>query len=132
MSANDYKMPFVLRYLWERRNKLVSESKKLEYVLNKYGESEFVNDYTLQGMLREIQEFDWAIFLVEHTNVFSIAKYHAIGFAGLYQHNGIQLTKEQLKEYYELALKDITEENSIQKSEQEYDKILKPEEDENE
>lgn len=124
MSANDYKMPFVLRYLWERRNKLVSESKKLEYILNKNGESEFVNDYTLQGMLREIQEFDWAIFLIDHANVFSIAKYHAIGLAGLWQHNGTFLTRDQLKEYYELALKDITEENSIDKSAEEYDKII--------
>ncbi len=58
-------------------------------------------------------------------DVEQIAKYHAIGLCGLHQHNGVQLTKDIVKEYFELALKDILECDAIRKSTKEYDKLIK-------
>jgi hypothetical protein len=53
-----------------------------------------------------------------------IAKYHVIGILGAYQANGVPLTIDMAKSYYEAAMKDITLENAIEKSAREYDKIM--------
>jgi hypothetical protein len=121
----DYKMPVAIRFLWERRNALFAEFKKAEWRIQKHGESEFINDMTVSIMQSEIRQCEMAISLLEKANIYSIAKYHAIGLAGLHQHNGVRLTGDELRGYYESALKDITEENSIEKSSIEYDKVMK-------
>ena len=124
MSNQDYKTPMVLRYLWERRNKLVQESKKLEWTLEKHGESEFANDYTLQGMLEEIRQFDVAIDFLQKADKFSIAKYHAIGVLGIIQDVfNKKITEDVLKSTYEGALLDI-DSGAIEKSVIEYDKLM--------
>lgn len=126
---SDYTMPVAIRYLWERRNALFAEFKKAEWQIKKHGESDFINDMTVSIMQSEIRQCEMAIDLLEKANVYSIAKYHAVGLAGLYQHLGKPLTKDQLKLYYENSLKDITEMNSIEKSAIEYDKVIKEDKD---
>ena len=124
-KMNKIPVTFPIKYLYERRNQLFSEVKKLKWVLEKHGESEYATDYTLSSMESELAQFDAAIETLKMGDKYMFAKYNAMSMAASRQALGYPMTSDMIKDIYEASLKDLQRPNIIDEVAEEYDKIVK-------